>query len=394
LFGFLAQLLAWCYDIVPNYGVAIVLFTFILMAAVTPFTIKSMRSAAEMSRLQPEIKKLQDQYKNDKVKQNEEMQALFKEHGVNPLGGCLPTLLPLPIFFIVFRLLERLTSRHNGVFAPLVRVMRQQTTGTGYVSPHYLSYKASLTQHIIASNGHLKAFGMDLAATARGHHKNVVEAIPFFALIVLMTAFQYLQQRQMNVRNPQAANANPQMKTTMQIFPAFYALISLNLPASVVVYLLVSGMFRMAQQSLSYRFDPILARAATPPDTIEAKSRPAPVGGGALGKANAGAPSPAGALGRTPAKKGGLLASLREAAEQAKAPPAGQAPRNGKKSAPISGAKAGNEARTDRNGGASPAAPGEKSPGRGGGGASPLSVRPSGRITPPGSGEKRPKKGR
>src|SRR5665213_1620782 len=120
MFGFLAQLLAWCFDLVRNYAVAIVLFTLIVMGAVTPFTIKGMRSAAEMARLQPEMKKLQDQHKNDKVKQNEEVQALFKEHGVNPLGGCLPMLLPLPIFFVIFRLLEKLTTRHNGTFAPLV----------------------------------------------------------------------------------------------------------------------------------------------------------------------------------------------------------------------------------------------------------------------------------
>lgn len=390
MFGFLAQLLAWCYDLVPNFGVTIVLFTVILMAAVTPFTIKSMRSAAEMSRLQPEIKKLQDQYKNDKVKQNEEMQALFKEHGVNPLGGCLPTLLPLPIFFIVFRLLERLTSRHNGAFAPLVRVLRHQTTGTGYVSPHYLSYKSSLTQHIITGDGHLKSFGMDLAATARQHHKTVLEAIPFYALIVIMTAFQYLQQRQMNQRNPQAANANPQMKTTMQIFPAFYAIISLNLPASVVVYLLVSGVFRMAQQSLSYRFDPVLARAATAPATIDATSRPtAAKGAKAL-------PAPAG-----PKAKGGLFAGLREAANQAKAQAQEQPAGNGRpgrpgKNAPANGtpaARAPKPDRSDRNGGAKPGAPG-KTEGGGASGSSPLSVRPSGRVTPPGPGGKRPKKGR
>src|ERR1700731_977796 len=113
MFGFLAQLLAWGYDLIPNYGVAITLFTLIIMIVVTPFTIKGMRSMAEMARLQPEMKKLQDQYKNDRVKMNEEMQALFKEHKVNPLGGCLPTILPLPIFFIIFRMLRGMTSRHH-----------------------------------------------------------------------------------------------------------------------------------------------------------------------------------------------------------------------------------------------------------------------------------------
>ncbi|HWW54765.1 MAG TPA: membrane protein insertase YidC, partial [Acidimicrobiales bacterium] len=144
MFGFLAQLLAWCFDVVPNYAIAIALMTLIVMAAVTPFTIKGMRSAAQMSRLQPEMKKLQEQYKNDRVKQNEEVQALFKEHGVNPLGGCLPMLLPLPIFFIIFRLLRGLNARHNGVFAPLVRVLRHNIGGPGgYVAPHYLSYKTT-----------------------------------------------------------------------------------------------------------------------------------------------------------------------------------------------------------------------------------------------------------
>src|SRR5580658_9991634 len=149
MFGFLAQLLAWCFDVVPNYAVAILLFTSIVMLAITPFTIKSMRSAAEMARLQPEMKRLQDQYKNDRVKQNEEMQALFKEHGVNPLGGCLPMLLPLPIFFIIFRLLRALSSRHNGAFSPLVRLVRGQVGGTaGYVTPHYLTYSSTLNHAI------------------------------------------------------------------------------------------------------------------------------------------------------------------------------------------------------------------------------------------------------
>jgi YidC/Oxa1 family membrane protein insertase len=311
MFGVLAQLLAWCFSLVPNYAVAITLFTVIVMLAVTPFTIKGMRSAAEMSRIQPEVKKLQDQYKNDRVKQNEEMQKLFKEHGVNPLGGCLPTLLPLPIFFIIFRLLRGLNGRHNGVFAPLVRVLRQQVgTPGGYVAPHYLSYKTSLTQHIMASNGVMKSFGMDLAATARQHHATVGQALPYYGLIVVMTASQYWQQREINKRNPAAANANPQMKLTMQIFPAFYALISLSIPASVVFYLFVSGLYRMAQNALSYRFDPVM-RAASAPAVIEASSRPS-------GKPDRPSSGRQAAAVEAPARKG-LFASLREAADQARA---------------------------------------------------------------------------
>src|ERR1700736_5540822 len=145
MFGFLAQLLAWCYTVIPNYGVTIIMFTVIVMLAVTPFTVKGMRSMAEMARLQPEMKRLQDQYKNDRVRQNEEMQALFKEHKVNPLGGCLPTVLPLPIFFILFRLLRGLGHRVKGVS-----------------NPNYLPHNSRLYTDLVHAHGKMESFGMDL----------------------------------------------------------------------------------------------------------------------------------------------------------------------------------------------------------------------------------------
>jgi len=328
MFGFLAQLLNFCYTIWANYAGMIVLFTLILMVVITPFTVKGMRSAAEMSRLQPEIKKIQDQNKNDRIKQNEEMQALFKEHGVNPLGGCLPTLLPLPIFFIVFRLLEHLNGRKTGAAAPMVRLLRGQVGGPGgYVAPHYLAYPDKLTQAIIHDNGVLKAFGMNLAAKAREPHGSIAAALPFYILIAIMTASQYWQQRQINQRNPAAANANPQMKMTMQLFPAFYAIISLNIPATVVFYLLVSGLFRMAQNSLSYRYDPVLKTAMQPlpGGTIDAKSQPKSAPPLPPAKGGGGRPpSKQAASAPPPAKPGGFMERLRAQAADAKAQAASQ----------------------------------------------------------------------
>ena len=296
MFGFLAQLLAWCYDLIPNYGVAITLFTLIIMVVITPLTIKGMRSMAEMARLQPEMKKLQDQYKNDRIKLNEEMQALFKEHNVNPLGGCLPTLLPLPVFIVIFRLLERLTSKnHYQLFDPR-RVLNNLP------NPHYLAHKSSLYQHLVRDGGKMVSFGFDLGKSARDHHPSVAAALPYYGLIVIMTVSQYVQQQQMNKRNPQAANANPQMKITMQLFPAFYAVISLAIPASVVLYLLVSGLYRMAQNYLSYTYDPKLKSVAAAAmagggggsggsdKVIEASGRPS--GGGGRGPKGGGRGSP------------------------------------------------------------------------------------------------------
>src|SRR5258708_996216 len=268
MFGFLAQLLAWCYDVIPNCGVAIVLFTLIVMVAITPLTVKGMRSMAEMARLQPEMKKLQDQYKNDRIKLNEEMQKLFKEHNVNPLGGCLPTLLPLPVFIVIFRLLERMTSKnHYQIFDPR-RILNNLP------NPHYLAHSSSLYQHLVRDHGRMVSFGFDLAKSARDNHGSVGKALPYYLLIIIMTASQYVQQQQMNKRNPHAANANPQMKVTMQLFPAFYAFISINIPASVVLYLFVSGLYRMAQNTLSYTYDPKLKLAGTPVgDVIDVPSR-------------------------------------------------------------------------------------------------------------------------
>ena len=334
----------------------VLMFTLILMIVITPFTVKGMRSAAEMARLQPEIKKLQDQYKNDRIKQNEEMQALFKEHGVNPLGGCLPTLLPLPIFFIVFRLLERMNGHKSGAFASLVRLVRGQVGGSGgYVAPHYLAYHDKLTQSIIHSGGQLKAFGIDMAQTALNHHSSVGKALPYYILIVVMTGCQYWQQRQINQRNPAAANANPQMKMTMQLFPIFYAFISVRIPATVVFYLLISGLFRMAQNAISYRYDPVLKRAMDPiaassaAAPIEAKSEPkslparsaAAVGksSGSTGKPTGSTGKPAGSSGRSggratskgaaPARQGGFMERLARPGRRGQGPGRAGAERQG-----------------------------------------------------------------
>ena len=299
MFGFLAQMLAWCYSLVPNYALAIALFTIILYLLLTPLNIKGMRSMAEMSRLQPEMKRLQDQYKNDRVKLNEEMQALFKEHKVNPLGGCLPTLLPFPVLIVMFRLLEHLTGRHtHHIFDPR-RVLNTLP------DPHYLSKSSSLYTHLVHDGGKMVSFGMDLGKSANSSlHQGVATAAPYYLLIALMTASQYVMQQQLNKRNPQAAAANPQMKLTMQLFPAFYALISLRLPASVVLYLLISGVFRMAQNIISYKYDPKLA---LPPlsgsGVIDATGRPKD--GGGRGPALGGGPKPGKDGGPKPGKDGG-----------------------------------------------------------------------------------------
>src|SRR5438132_8924099 len=103
LLALMGRGLSFFFDLVPSYGLAIILLTVAVRLVLLPLTIKQTRSMQEMQRLQPEVKRIQAKYKGDRQKMNEEMMNLYKEHKVNPLGGCLPLLLQLPIFWALYR---------------------------------------------------------------------------------------------------------------------------------------------------------------------------------------------------------------------------------------------------------------------------------------------------
>src|ERR1700686_1139073 len=114
----IAAVLAFFYGLVPNYFGSIFLLTVCVMIILTPLTIKQTRSMLVMQKLQPELKKLQDQHKNDRQALNEAVMALYKEHNASPLGGCLPMLLPFPVFLALFRVLEGLSRKIGGKSMP------------------------------------------------------------------------------------------------------------------------------------------------------------------------------------------------------------------------------------------------------------------------------------
>ena len=98
----MGYILAFFYSIVPNVGFAIIMLTIVVRLILFPLTAKQAKSMIAMQRAQPEIKKLQAKYKNDKQKLNEEMMKFYKENSINPLGGCLPLLAQTPIFIALF----------------------------------------------------------------------------------------------------------------------------------------------------------------------------------------------------------------------------------------------------------------------------------------------------
>lgn len=250
LFSGLAWLLNFFYTLVPNYGVAIALLTLAVMLVFFPLTAKSTKSMAAMSKLSPELKRIQQKYKNDKVKQNEEVMALFKEHNVTPFGGCLPLLIQLPVLWVMYRVLFGLTHRaKDGTFVP-----------------KYLHEGQKLYDSLLGKTK-MMSFGVDLSITAREAVKlknAFIASLPYLLLIALVVGTGYYQQRMMTKRNPQQAQQqddNPmarQMQTMTKVYPLMYLLFGFTLPASMNIYFIVSSGFRIGQQWLIYRMDPSL----------------------------------------------------------------------------------------------------------------------------------------
>ncbi|MFH1631897.1 MAG: YidC/Oxa1 family membrane protein insertase [bacterium] len=104
----LYNLLVWLYDVLPvaDIGLAIITITLIVKGILFPLTYKSLKSQRDMQVIQPKIKELREQYKDDKEKMAQELMSVYKDHNVNPLASCLPLLIQLPIFIALFRVLR------------------------------------------------------------------------------------------------------------------------------------------------------------------------------------------------------------------------------------------------------------------------------------------------
>lgn len=121
-FGFISRPLLWLlrniFNFVGNWGIAIILLTFLVKLATLYWTQKSMKSMRAMSALKPEMDAIQKKYPDDRQKQQQAQMELFKRHGVNPLSGCLPMLLQMPIWMGLYRMLSHVGELHQAVFIP------------------------------------------------------------------------------------------------------------------------------------------------------------------------------------------------------------------------------------------------------------------------------------
>ena len=284
-------LLSAFYSLVPNYGFAIVMLTLAVYLAMFPITLKQTRSTLAMARLQPEITRLKKEHKGDSRALMEAQQALFAREGVNPAASCLPTLLQMPLFIILWQVLAGLTRK----------------TAEGMPDPKYLDHTSDLYRDIVADGGKLVSFGVDLAKSAvGGPHASFAAALPFYLVAVIAALSTYVQLKRSQGRNPQAGEGQPMMQTMVKIFPVMTLVSGTVFPAGLGLYLVVSNLFRIAQQEAMYRWDPhVVSHAKAAAQAIEksavdttakTKTKPEPkrpARSDDRGKTNGSDPSPA-----------------------------------------------------------------------------------------------------
>jgi len=235
----MAWMLAGFYALFPNYAVAITLLTIVVMAASAPLTIKVTRSALAMQRLQPELKKLQQKYKGDRVRLNQATVALYREHGVNPLSGFLPLLLQIPVLIVLYGVIRGLTH----------------TVDRGRVAaPLYISHSVRLAKSLRAHPGQMHALGINLASSLLGAHGSWPAYLPYAALVLIAIGLQYVQTRQVNSRTPPGSGTPQAQALRLQRYlPLVYAAVYLRFPAGVNIYFVVSTVCRIAIQELALR---------------------------------------------------------------------------------------------------------------------------------------------
>ncbi|NJP06337.1 MAG: YidC/Oxa1 family membrane protein insertase [Chloroflexaceae bacterium] len=251
--GFLEQLLAWFGTMTGSIGIGIILFTILARLTILPLTLKSIRSSRRMQELQPKMKELQRKYGKDKEKLNQEMMVMWKEHGVNPAGGCLPMFLQLPIFFGVYQAVFHLMvaeQRVNIASNALRAAVLDQDISQLLNQPFPLGPMWHLTG-IEASDSIIRVLeqpflGLNLGVSPFGAHTEVFPGAQYLIIPTVTVIFQFIQQLMAmpRVQDPQ----QKMMSQMMMIFPLFFGFIAFTFPQGAVLYWLTSSTIGIIQQ--------------------------------------------------------------------------------------------------------------------------------------------------
>src|SRR4051812_46140555 len=202
MFKYPAELLAAFYAMTHNYAIAIALMGVVVILLLTPLTLKSTKGMLEMQRLQPEMKRLQQQYRGDRQKLNEEMMKLYQEHKVNPLASCFPLLLQMPVFIVMFRVLHGLTTTVTCTVANAAQVNDKfpgacpaSNIGKSVFTPQYVKTSSELYKSLVGENQML-AWGLDLSKRPfMVMRDSFTEGLIYVGLVLVLGVLYFVQQR-------------------------------------------------------------------------------------------------------------------------------------------------------------------------------------------------------
>ncbi len=293
LIDFIARILAFFYElpVVGNsYGIAIMLLTFAVMVLLMPLTLRATRSMIKMQELQPEMKRIQEQYKGgDREAMNAEMMKFYSENGINPVGGCLPMVAQTPVFIVLFQVLRGLTRRFEDLpfftVAEKLRVARglDPIDGTTF-DPQFLERDSALYEDLAGSST-MKFGPLDLSARAVDVvQSSPFEAIPYLLLVAFIIGASYYQQKQVMARRKPDSTANQspmmqQQQMLMRFLPLVTGISSFFFPAGLPLYWGTSSVFRIGQQAYIthqiYGKEAEKRASAKPNDADEPSSKPA-----------------------------------------------------------------------------------------------------------------------
>jgi YidC/Oxa1 family membrane protein insertase len=240
LFAALASVLTLAYHVAPSYGAAVLGLTLVVSLITLPLNYRSMRARGAMAKLQPRLAELRRRHKNDQQRLTAETKALFKEHDVSPLGGCLPALVQMPLFIAMYRLLRGLTH---------------STGPTANFRPRYLSHGSRLYKALAA--GHtMRGWGVDLAQTASAALHASPESAAVVGLLIAITLVAGVVQSRLasGGRRPAARSVGDR---ALALTPALFGLWTLSLPVGVGLYYAVSIVLRLGQQWAFVRVHPL-----------------------------------------------------------------------------------------------------------------------------------------
>jgi YidC/Oxa1 family membrane protein insertase len=213
---FLELMIKAFYRLVHNYGIAIILMTIVIKIILYPLTRKSFQSMRRMSTLQPKINEIREKYKNNPQQMNKEIQSLYRKEKVNPMGGCLPLILQLPIFYALYSLLSGMVELRGESFLWIKDLSLPDTVATIRAMVPLLGYRIE------------------------GQGFTDINILPF-----IMTGTTLLQSKLTS--GDQTAQ---QGKMMTYLFPLIFFFIFWNMPSGLVLYWTVQNILTIGQQYL------------------------------------------------------------------------------------------------------------------------------------------------